>query len=407
MSTATEELHAVEPSDLVPGRGYTKEDVDHLRGWFEDRTGAQLNHVGAYSLDSRSMQGNIENVVGAVQVPLGIAGPLLIAGEQARGVFYVPLATTEGTLVSSYERGMVAMTRAGGVAVRIALEGNRISPVFSFASVERAHAFAAELPRHASQIREIAESTTRHGKLLHVQPRQVGQNVIVDFQYDTADAHGMNMVSKATQAACRWIKDEFEISRYCVSSGGCSEKRASAALFRGGKGKRVTAGLCLPKRIVRRYLHATPTKLHRMWQRTLLAQLQIGTIGYNGHYANGLTAIFIACGQDVANVTNSAVGITSFEVTDEGDLYASVTLTSLTIGTVGGGTALGTSRECLSSLGCAGSGKSRKFAEIIAATILAGELSFGASLADGGEEFVRGHEKYGRNRPHDAAAVGD
>jgi hydroxymethylglutaryl-CoA reductase (NADPH) len=142
-----------------------------------------------------------------------------------------------------------------------------------------------------------------------------------------------------------------------------------------------------------------------MWHRTMLAQTFSGVMGYNGHVANGLTALFIACGQDVANVTNSAVGLTSIEVMDAGDLYISITLPSLTVATVGGGTGLATSSECLQMLGCRGDGCATKLAEIVAATVLAGELSFGAALAAG--DFVNAHEAYGRNRPREVATPAD
>jgi hydroxymethylglutaryl-CoA reductase (NADPH) len=168
-------------------------------------------------------------------------------------------------------------------------------------------------------------------------------------------------------------------------------------LFAGGKGKHVVAGVRLSRRLTRTYLQTTPGKIADMGRRTLLAQTFSGATGYNGHAANGLTALLIACGQDVANVTNASVGLTHLEETDEGDLYASVTLPSLTVATVGGGTGWGTSAECLDMLGCRGAGHAKKFAEIAAATVLAGELSFGAALASG--EFVKAHEKYGRNRP--------
>ncbi len=182
-----------------------------------------------------------------------------------------------------------------------------------------------------------------------------------------------------------------------IFSGAESEKRASGSLFAGGKGKKVVAGVRLPPRIVRAYLDTTPAGIADLWHRTVIGHLQAGTLGYNGHFANGLTALFIACGQDVANVANCAVGITSFEVLPEGDLYASVTLPALTLGTVGGGTGLGTARECLEMLGCAGAGNAAKLAEIIAATLLAGELSMAGAIASG--EFVHAHETYGRNRP--------
>jgi hydroxymethylglutaryl-CoA reductase (NADPH) len=221
--------------------------------------------------------------------------------------------------------------------------------------------------------------------------------VIVNFCYFTGDAQGMNMIVKATEHACKWIMDHSDAVRFYVFSGFSSEKRASGSLLAGGKGKKVTAGALLPKDIVKSYFHVTPENLLDMRQHTMLGHLQANAIGYNGHFANGLAAIFIACGQDVANIVNSAVGITNFEINKNGDLYASVTLPSLTVATVGGGTALGTSRECLEILGCAGGGQAGKFAEIVCATLLAGELSMGAAIASG--EFVAAHETYGRNRP--------
>jgi hydroxymethylglutaryl-CoA reductase (NADPH) len=207
----------------------------------------------------------------------------------------------------------------------------------------------------------------------------------------------MNMIMKAADKACRWIMGHSEAKEYFIFSGLNSEKRASGFLMAGGKGKKVVAGALLSARFVRLYLHTTPQKLFQIWHHTVLGHLNANAVGYNGHYANGLTALFIACGQDVANVANSCVGITNFEVTEEGDLYASVTLPSLSVATVGGGTGLGSSRECLSMLGCVGAGHAPKLAEIVAATLLSGELSMGAAIASG--EFVNAHETYGRNRP--------
>ena len=387
-------------SDMVPRfpqQGFAPNHVDQRRRWVEERTGATLTQVGTFSLDSQQMRGNIENPIGAVQMPLGVAGPLLIHGEHAQGTFYVPLATTEGALVRSYERGMLAITRAGGAVARVTMNENRGSPIFTCQDVQRAYELTQFVQENLTSIRAQAESTTGHGKLLRVTSRLIGRDVVLDFCYHTGDAHGMNMISKATDAACRWIMEHFPADSFYVLSGGSSEKRASGMLFAGGKGKYVTAGVRLPSRITKTYFGASPQQLHNMWQRTILAETSIGTIGYNGHFANGLTALFIACGQDVANVTNSAVGVTSFDITEAGDLYASVTLPSLTVATVGGGTAGGTSSECLHILGCQGDAMAVKLAEIVVATVLAGELSFGAALAT--SEFVNAHERYGRNRP--------
>jgi hydroxymethylglutaryl-CoA reductase (NADPH) len=343
------------------------------------------------------MRGNIENPIGAVQMPLGIAGPLLVHGDHARGMFYVPMATTEGALVRSYERGMVMLTRAGGVTVRVCVDENVVSPIFGFDSVDEAHRFATDLPQHLEVLRAEAESTTRHGRLVRVEPRPSGRSVIVSFYYDTADAQGMNMIVKATEHAAGWLVARGLAPRFKVFSGLSSEKRASGFLLGGGKGKTVVAGARIPAAVLQAYMRVTPQQMAAVWHDTVIGHLQAGAIGYNGHYANGLAAIFIACGQDVANVANAAVGITDYEVTAEGDLHASVTLPSLTVATIGGGTALGTSRECLGILGCTGAGHARKFAEIVAAALLGGELSMAGAIGSG--EFVSAHETYGRNRP--------
>ncbi len=391
---------APEPLELVPrmkGQGYAAEHIARRRAWVEEKTGAGLPHVGAHSIPGEGMRGNVENPVGAAQVPLGVAGPLVVRGLHARGSFYVPLATTEGALVRSYERGMAALARAGGATVRVYEDENRVSPVFSFDDVADAHDFARGLQAGFEQVRAEAEVTTRYGRLLRLECHPTGRDVIVGFCYHTADAQGMNMIVKATEAACRGLLARSRARRFHLFSGHSSEKRAAGVLLAGGKGKRVVAGALLPAAVLKSYLHATAESMCDMWHKTVLGHVQANAVGYNAHYANGLAALYIACGQDVANVCNSAVGITDFEATPEGGLHASVTLPSLTVATVGGGTGQGTARECLEMLGCAGAGHAARFAEIIAATLLAGELSMGAAIASG--EFVEAHETYGRNRP--------
>jgi hydroxymethylglutaryl-CoA reductase (NADPH) len=393
------------PVQLVPRlahQGYGPEEVAARRAWIEAETGVRLEHVGSFSIPSPSMRGNVENPIGAAQVPLGLAGPLSMRGEHATGVVYVPLATTEGALVRSYERGMVVLTRAGGAVARVVQDTNRVAPVFSFPDVESACDFARELPERFEEVRAEAEATTRHGRLVGLEAAPVGREVIVTFTFTTGDAHGMNMIVKAADRACRRLVATSGAQSYLVFSGAESEKRASGALLAGGKGKRVVAGAKVPRRTVRAVLQTTPEAMAELWRRTVVGHLHAGTFGYNGHAANGLTALFMATGQDVANVANSAVVITSFEVTDKGDLYASTTLPSLTVGTVGGGTGEGSARECLELLGCAGTGGARKLAEIAAATVLAGEISMGAAIAGG--SFVEAHETYGRNRPDEGTA---
>jgi hydroxymethylglutaryl-CoA reductase (NADPH) len=221
--------------------------------------------------------------------------------------------------------------------------------------------------------------------------------VIVSFHYHTADAQGMNMIVKATERAAEWLVANGDARRFSIFSGMSSEKRASGFLLAGGKGKTVVAGALVPAAVLQSYMRLTPARIAQVWHDTAIGHLQANAVGFNAHFANGLTAIFIACGQDVANVTNAAVGITDYEVTDTGDLYASVTLPALTVATVGGGTGLGTAAECLRMLGCAGAGHAKRLAEIVAASVLAGELSMAGAIGAG--EFVAAHEAYGRNRP--------
>ncbi|HEY3132554.1 MAG TPA: hydroxymethylglutaryl-CoA reductase [Acidobacteriota bacterium] len=390
----------MDPTDeLVPrlkDQGYDAERVSRRRIWVEERTGAVLRHVGSHSMSSEDMRGNIENPVGAAQIPLGVAGPLLVSGRYARGTFYVPLATTEGALVRSYERGMVALTRAGGVETSLVADENQISPSFFFASISEATAFIPWVKASLNEIKREAESTTKHGKFLSLDCYQIGTQVIVNFGFETGDAQGMNMIVKATDQICRWIADHYSVQSYFLFSGMCSEKRPSGFLLSRGKGKWVTAGAHLPETILKAYLGCSSQQLCRVWHSTVLGHLGANSVGYNGQFANGLTAMFIATGQDVANVVNSACGITSFESVD-GGLYVSLTLPALSVATVGGGTALATQRECLEMLGCFGSGKARKLAEIFAAALLGGEISMGSAIASG--EFATAHERYGRNRP--------
>jgi hydroxymethylglutaryl-CoA reductase (NADPH) len=385
--------------DLLPrlkDQGYDPERVARRRAWVEERCGASLRNIGSYSFDPEAMRGNVENPVGVAQVPLGVAGPVLIHGQHASGTFYAPLATSEGALVRSYERGMVALTHAGGVQTAVLVDENQTAPTFFFRDVESATRFEQWAPQQLEEMRKLVSTTTRHGRLKNIACYQLGRQVLVNLGFSTGDAQGMNMIVKATDAVCRWVEQEYEGATYFLFSGLCSEKRASAFLLTRGKGKRVTAGCLLTHQVLRTYLHVTADQLFRVWQSTVMGHLQAGAIGYSAHAANGLAAIFIATGQDVANVVNSACALTCFEPHPDG-LYASITIPALSVATVGGGTSLPTQREALEMMGCYGSGKSGKLAEIVAATLLGGEISMGAAI--GSQEFVGAHERYGRNRP--------
>jgi hydroxymethylglutaryl-CoA reductase (NADPH) len=292
---------------------------------------------------------------------------------------------------------MTTASRAGGITTRVHGDENQTSPVFVMTDVAAAHELARDLPGHLDQLRAEVSSTTKHGSLLRVECHPVGRQVYVNMVFDTGDAHGMNMIVQAADHLRQWIIDRWPVERSLLFGGMESEKKASASLLSGGKGKRVVAGVRLPRELMRTHLRVEPEQMAELWRLTVIGSIQAGSIGYNGHAANFLTAFGIACGQDVANVVNGVVGLTSMEVTESGNLECSVTLPALTLATIGGGTALGTARACLEMIGCYGAGRARKLAEIVAASVLAGEISIGAAIASG--EFVNAHEQYGRNRP--------
>ncbi len=344
--------------------------------------------------------GNIENLIGTVKIPVGLAGPLRVNGTSAQGDFYVPLATTEAALVASYHRGASVITLAGGCSTMILNEGVSRAPAFAFHSLVEAGRFVAWCLASTDALRAAAERTTRHGRYKDLRITIEGNHVYLLLEFTTGDAAGQNMVTLATQAVCELIAEECPVkpSYYFVEGNLSGDKKASSQSFQSVRGKKVTAEVRLPRKVVERLLHTTPEKMTDYWRMSALGGVLSGTIGVQGHYSNGLAALFIACGQDAACVAEASVGVTRFEVGSEGELYAAVTLPNLIVGTVGGGTKLPSQRACLDILGLAGAGHARAFAEVCAALALAGELSIIAALSAG--HFAGAHEKRARGRKH-------
>jgi hydroxymethylglutaryl-CoA reductase (NADPH) len=341
---------------------------------------------------------NIENFIGTVKVPVGIAGPLRVNGLYANGDYVVPLATTEAALVASYSRGAQLVSEAGGCAAMLLNESVSRVPGFAFSNLQEVGTFVAWVVPHVDELRLVAESTTRHGKLLDMRVTVEGSHVYLHFEYSTGDAAGQNMVTIATQAICDYIQEHSPVaaSACYVEANMSGDKKASLQSFVSVRGKKVTAEVCLSPQLIHKYLHTTPREMENYWRMAAIGGVLSGTLGIQGHYANGLAALYIACGQDAACVAECAVGVTRFETTADGDLYAAVTLPNLLVGTVGGGTALPSQRACLEIMGLAGEGKARAFAEICAALVLAGELSIIGALASG--EFTRAHQRLARTR---------
>ena len=386
------------PVPRDPGADYTDEMAAKRRAFVAERTGAGLEHVGRYSVDPGRLPGNIENFAGVAQVPIGIAGPLLIHGEHAEGEFYVPLATTEGTLVASYNRGMRLLTESGGVRATVVESYMQRSPVFLFDDAVTARDFGAWVDAQLVPIRAAAEATTRTGRLAHIAQYQVGPLRYLRFNFTTGDAAGQNMTGRATLAACTWIQDNHPgHPRFLLSGNLDTDKKHSRLNMLNTRGKRVVAEAVVKRDVLRRLMHVDTTDLN--WARGISAtgSFLAGAANNAAHAANGIAALFIACGQDVANIAESHAGIAYTRLLDDGDYYWSMTLPALIVGTVGGGTALATQHECLEMLGCAGPGTVAKFAEIVAAVVLAGETSLAGAILAG--DWVRSHEALGRNRP--------
>lgn len=377
---------------------YTAQSALARREFVLQQTGTALQHMGQFSFDPAQVSGNIENFTGVVQVPVGIAGPVLINGEHAKGEFYVPLATTEGTLVASYSRGMRLLTESGGVKTTVLESHMQRAPVFQFSDALAAREFGEWLEANLDAVREVAEATTRIGKLVRIEQYGIGPLRYLRFNYTTGDAAGQNMTNKATYAACEWIKQHYPGgANYVLASNIDSDKKYSRLNNINSRGTRVVAEVTIPKAVLQGIMKVSGETLFRLRQISNTGALMAGNASNGAHAANGITALFLATGQDVANVAESHAGMTYTQLLDNGDYYWSVTLTSLIVGTYGGGTGLATQKEGLEMLGCYGQGKVRKFAEIVAATVLAGDISLASSVVAG--DFVAAHDKFGRNRP--------
>ena len=377
---------------------YTREMAEARRRFVKEQTGASLTHVGSFSFEPNALPGNIENFMGVAQVPIGLAGPLRINGEHAKGDFYIPMATSEGTLVASYNRGMRLLSESGGVRTTVVGQFMQRSPAFFFDDALQAREFGDWVVENFEAIKRAAETTTRSGKLINVRQFAIGPVRNLRFNYTTGDAAGQNMTGKATRAACEWIVKNYpKKARYILSGNMDTDKKHSRANMLLTRGKRVVAECTIKGDLLKSMMHTTAKDLFFTRQISNVGAFLAGSANNGAHAANGLTAMFIATGQDVANVSESHAGVTYAQLLDNGDYYWSITLTSLIVATYGGGTGLATQRECLEMMDCYGKDKANKFAEICAAVVLAGDTSLSSAIL--ADEWVSSHDSMGRNRP--------
>ncbi|KAL9645913.1 hypothetical protein ABK040_001022 [Willaertia magna] len=346
-----------------------------------------------------------ESVIGYVPLPVGIVGPLIIDGKP----YYIPMATVEGCLVASTHRGCKALSNSleGGVNSVILSDGMTRGPVVQFNNVKRCNELKEfiEDPEMYERICQVFNSDSRFARLQEIKVAIAGRKVFLRFKCRTGDAMGMNMISKATQKTLNFIKEHFEDMDILSLSGNyCTDKKPSAINWIEGRGKSVVVDATIPKEIVEKVLKTTVDEIVNLnTSKNLIGSAMAGSIGgFNAHAANIVTAIYLACGQDAAQNVESSTCLTIFEKTNEGHLYCSVTMPSIEVGTVGGGTHLNAQKTCLKIMGVAGAnveepGKNaQQLAKCVASTVLAGELSLMAALA--ADHLVSAHISHNRKK---------
>ncbi len=379
---------------LTPPRGYSQAEVEQRRAWLAKRTGFE---PPPFALDDpEHLQGLAENQIGFIGIPLSIAGPLRIDGQYARGEFYVPLCTLEGTLSLSMTRGMLASYFSGGIQTRHIKQELSRSPVFSFDEPRDAHRFLDWVEQNVPSIRAAAEATTRYGRLLRIERYPIHNRVILDFIYHTAEAAGQNMVTLATEAGCRFIQESFATERpfrYLIESNFSGDKNPAYRTLLHGRGHHVIASGRIRGSVLKRVLRTTAAEMAACFTDIHVGSQLAGVLGLNLHVSNALAAIYLATGQDVACVAENSIGICHGEQQGD-DLVASLSLPSLTVGTVGGATRLHHQQANLKLLGCHGPDSSRKLAEIICAATFALELSLAGAIVS--HEFAEAHATFGR-----------
>ena len=375
---------------IIPN-GYTSDDTKNRLKWLKDKTGIDLDT----NLENvpEDLKGIIENHIGYMKIPMALAGPLQVDGGYAKGEYYVPLCTLEGTLAISMTRGMVATKRCGGIRVNHIKQELSRAPVFMFDDLKQADQFSGWIKRNFKSIKRIADSTSNYGKLLRIDRYPIQNYIILDFILDTGNAAGQNMVTLAAKVACDYIKNKTGAD-FILESGFNSDKKASARNMIMGRGHSVIAETTITNSVIRRILKADMLEMEKMQRVGPTVTRLAGTEGCHLHISNALTAIYLATGQDTACVAENAIGHYQTEPFEDGVKFR-LTLPTLTVGTVGGGTRLLPQKQNLKLLGCdKGKHSSKKLAEIIAASTLALEISLFSAIAS--DTFTKAHMTYGR-----------
>lgn len=386
------------PPRIPSGQDYTFDALRKRNDFASQMTESDLSSLQRDE-DVACYKGNVENIFGFIQIPLGLAGPLRLLGNYAQGDFLIPLATTEGSLVASYNRGMKAISRCGGASVKVTKNEIFSCAIFLTENPDAARALQDWIAANPSIVQQEAQATTKHGRYIRCECMQYGSRLVVNYVYDPADAMGINMITNASYAASKRISEKNGEIEFLLPAAFQGDKKATYYGFHHGRGRSVSAEVTLSAEVIETHLKSSADSMYRYYQNNIETAHLVGGYGFNMHIANGVTALGLATGQDPAYVGESANGHLIVEKQADGLLFT-LNIPSLYLGTVGGGTSLPSHRPCLEMLGCTGKNAALKLAEIFAGTCLAGEISVIAAIAS--QQFVSAHNAFGRNKSIEA-----
>ena len=361
----------------------------------EKELSVDLSVIGSSGINtSIASSRHCENMIGYTQIPVGVAGPLLIQSEKGKDKnFYIPLATTEGALVASVSRGCKAITKSGGAFVDSYKIGATRSPVFKVENITQSKHLFEFVNAHEVDLQKIASSTSSHLALTKTMVTGVGKYLYLRFSFDTQDAMGMNMVTIAADRLSVYIEEQTGFPLIAVAGNIDADKKPAWSHAILHRGIEAWAECTICEEVLQKVLKTTAKKIYEVWlSKCMIGSALSGSIGFNAQMANILSGLFIATGQDPAHVVEASTGMTTAEIVEgTNDLYISVFLPDLMVGTVGGGTGLPTQKEALSLIG---ETTSQGFAQVVAGAVLAGEISLLASLSEG--TLSKAHKRLGR-----------
>ncbi|MDH5399408.1 MAG: phosphotransferase [Cyclobacteriaceae bacterium] len=400
----------MEDIPIIPGRGLNTSNSTAMRLDFLHGLNFNTQAISSNQLEFTTINKNIESFIGSTEIPVGIVGPLLFNNPQEQELAYCVAATLEGALVASMNRGARAISKSGGFSAEVFWQRMHRAPMFFFENNEEALIFKNFVEASFKPLKKTAEKYSNHARLIEIEALCHDHVVHLKFIYTTGDAAGQNMITTCTWHTVLHLLDYFYEEKglrpvdFVIEGNGSSDKKVSQYSIQSGRGIRVSSTCFLKEEVIQRILRTSAEKIYQCFLPSKGLAKRDGMMGYNINVANTIAAIFAATGQDLGSLHESSVGFLDVKLEEDG-LRLELLLPNLVIGTVGGGTHLPKQSEALEIMGCKGSGKVHRFAQLIAGFALSLEISTYAAIVSG--EFARAHEVLGRNKPTDLLVRGE